>query len=140
MRIEEKINYQTWPALTSKKSTSHKKKNTKCKELSEKNISNCPAWEVRQWKLFETQLVPGVQIVWKGVKNVEQAKHNIVLWYLNNGYPPSPSKWVSPGNLLAALFHSTELRRTRESCTEPGQLARTSVNTILSSHTSWKQS
>ena len=50
-----------------------------------------------------------------------------------SGYPPSPSKCVLPGNLLAAVLDTAELRSTLESCTEPGHPATTSVKTMFSS-------
>lgn len=55
--------------------------------------------------------------------------------YLKSGYPPSPIRWWSRGNLFAEVANSSEFLKTLESCTEPGQPAKTSVSTMLLSHT-----
>ena len=57
---------------------------------------------------------------------------------LFKGYPPSPRRWESPGNLLAVVAKREEFLKIRESCTDPGQPTRTSLKTILSSQTNCK--
>ena len=51
------------------------------------------------------------------------------------GYPPSPRRCVSRGNLLAAAARSDEFLRILESWTDPGHPTSMSRKTILSSQT-----
>ena len=107
------------------------------------NFPPSPSTLKQCWKLY-CQMAWGVEIKMQSefAKSFDynQVTKKILFQYLVSGYPPSPRRWVSPGNLASEFCHSSEFRKIRESWTEPGHPARTSLNTIWLSHTTcWKK-